>query len=363
MNNTALRKWLASFLLILFFAELGGMFLPHLVHELLGMLFLTLAIWHNVLNRRFYQSICRGAYSFHRVGNSLDIILLVMFFVLIAISGMVLSHDLFPQFYIAGDVNWRSLHLGGAIGTLILLCSHLLFQGKRYIRGRGYTVAMGLGFVLAAAGIFGLPYLDRWYNPVHVNKAILAQGEKVQIPGKIITVYFSRVGNTDFPTDVDAVSGASVMKDGQELIGNAEMIAYMVKDAAGGDLFAIRTEKTYPTDYGETTQEGQREIESGIAPALREPLPQLEDYDVIFLVYPLWWNTLPMSIEGLLNQYDLAGKTIIPIVTHGGSGIGDSLDAIRRATKAEVKNEYLDIYSSDIPSSRQAIADYLKKFK
>ncbi len=41
---------------------------------------------------------------------------------------------------------------------------------------------------------------------------------------RILTVYFSRVGNTNFPSDVDAVSGASIMKDGHEIIGNAEMI-------------------------------------------------------------------------------------------------------------------------------------------
>ena len=58
----------------------------------------------------------------------------------------------------------------------------------------------------------------------------------------------------------------------------------------------------------------------------------MENYDVIFLVYPLWCNTLPMPVEGFLKQYDLTGKTPIPIVTHGGSGIGESLKAIHKAT-------------------------------
>ena len=85
----------------------------------------------------------------------------------------------------------------------------------------------------------------------------------------------------------------------------------------------------------------------------------MENYDVIFLVYPLWWNTLPMPVEGFLKQYDLTGKTLIPIVTHGGSGIGESLKAIHKATQAKIPESYLDIYSSDIPAARQKITDYL----
>ena len=100
--------------------------------------------------------------------------------------------------------------------------------------------------MLAAAGIFGMPYLDRWYHQVYVEKNAVIAGDKVSIPGRVLTVYFSRVGNTNFPSDVDAVSGASIMKDRHEIIGNAEMIAYMVQDAAGGDIFAIQTEKPIP---------------------------------------------------------------------------------------------------------------------
>ena len=81
--------------------------------------------------------------------------------------------------------------------------------------------------------------------------------------------------------------------------------------------------------------------------------------DVIFLVYPLWWNTLPMAVEGFLKQYDLTGKTLIPIVTHGGSCIGESLKAFQKATQAKIPENYLDIYSSDIPAARQKITDYL----
>lgn len=359
MKKTTTKKILDILLLCLFFAELGGMFLPHPVHEVLGCLFIALVVLHNIKNRYFYTNFLAGTYSPLRWANSISMILFAVSLALLVLSGMVLSRDLFPWFRLESTWNWRSIHLGAAIGALVLLFIHLLLHARRYIRGKVFFGLAGLVFVLAAAGIFGMPYLDRWYHQVNVERTAVIAGDKVPMSGRVLTIYFSRVGNTNFPPDVDAVSGASVMKDGNEILGNAQMIAYMVQDAAGGDIFAIQTEKAYPADYGETTKEGKGELESGKAPSLKGPLPQMEHYDVIFLVYPLWWNTLPMPVEGFLKQCDLTGKTLIPIVTHGGGGVGESLKAIHKATKAKLPENSLDIYSSDIPAARQKITDYL----
>ena len=99
------------------------------------------------------------------------------------------------------------------------------------------------------------------------------------------------------------------------------------------------------------------------APALVKPLPDLSNYDVIFVVYPLWWHTLPMAVEGFFQDDDLSNKTIVPIVTHGGGGIGDSIEVLRETTHAKIPEQPLDIYSSDIPAARQDIAAYLKKLQ
>ena len=356
MKKTTAKKLLDVTLLCLFFAELGGMFLPHPMHEVLGCLFIALVVLHNIKNRHFYAHFLAGTYSSPRLANNIIIILFAVSLALLTLSGMVLSQDLFSWFRFESTWNWRSLHLGAAIGALVLLFVHLLLHARRYIRGRVFFGLAGITFMLAAAGVFGMPYLDRWYHQVNVDRKAVIAGDKVPMSERVLTVYFSRVGNTNFPSDVDAVSGASIMKDGHEIIGNTEMIAYMVQDAAGGDIFALQS---YPADYGETTKEGKLELESGKAPNLKGPLPQMENYDVIFLVYPLWWNTLPMPVEGFLKQYDLTGKTLIPIVTHGGSGIGESLKALHKATQAKFPESYLDIYSSDIPAARQKITDYL----
>ena len=140
------------------------------------------------------------------------------------------------------------------------------------------------------------------------------------------------------------------------------MLAYMVQNATGCDIAAIRTEKPYPKDYGETTKIAGRERKEGIYPKLINDLPNLSEYDNIILIYPLWWHTLPMAVESVLKNNDLSGKVIIPIVTHGGGGIGESLDNIKSSTNAKVL-DCLSVYSSDIPASRQIIADFLKRIK
>ncbi len=62
----------------------------------------------------------------------------------------------------------------------------------------------------------------------------------------ILIAYFSRVGNTDFPDNMDAVTSASLLKDGGRLYGNTQYVAAMIQRRTGGDLFLIETEETYP---------------------------------------------------------------------------------------------------------------------
>ena len=360
MNNASLKKWLDVVLLIMFFFLIGGMFFPTPLHEVSGCIFILLVIVHNVFNKGFYRGIFKGDYLFRRKLNAVCILLFAVSIAALMVSGIALSQTVFPGLNISNDINWRSIHLSAAICSLVALFIHILFHAKRYVKGKVFYVASVIAFVGAVAGIFIMPYLDRWYHQVYVNREKIAQGEQVTLPGKTIAVYFSRVGNTNFSPDVDAVSGASVMKDGDDIIGNTQMLAYMVQNATGCDIAAIRTEKPYPNDYGETTKIAGTERKEGVYPRLINDLPSLAKYDTIILIYPLWWHTLPMAVESVLKEHNLEGKTIVPIVTHGGGGAGESIDAIKSSTSAKVL-DCLPVYSSDIPASRQTISDFLKR--
>ncbi len=350
-----MKKILDSALLILFFVGLSSNFMSAQIHEAAGIIFLIGVIAHNVLNRGFYKNFLRGKFNRRRLVNHATIILFAASVVTLAISGAALA-----EFFSAPEMNWRSIHLGAAIASTIALFVHILIHAARYVKGKIFYAASITAFVLAVGAIFGLPYLDRWFHKVEVNRAEILRGEKLNV-GKILIVYFSRVGNTNFPAEVDAVSGASLMLDGKEKIGNAQMIAELVQSVAGGEIFEIQTEKIYPADYGATVQVAKEEFSSGELPALKN-LPDVESFDKIILIYPLWWSTLPKPVENFLRSCDLTDKKIFPIVTHGGGGFGESIDALKNFTRAEI-SEPLEIYSSDIPSARKIIFERLKSLE
>jgi len=342
------RKILDIALLILFFVCLSSNFFSATIHEVCGIIFIGAVFAHNYFNRAFYKN-----FSKIKRFNRLGVIFFAVSLIFLTVSGIMLW---------VGDngFNWRSLHLCSSILALIFLFVHLLIHARKYIQGKIFYAASMAAFVLAVVGIFGLPYLDRWFHKVEVNAQEIVHGKKLFSTENILTVYFSRVGNTNFPANVDAVSGASLMLDNEKLIGNSEMIAYMARDIVGGDLLEIQTEKLYPADYSETTHVAKIEFDNNELPKIKN-LPDLKSYEKIILVYPLWWSKLPKPVESFLRSYDLSGKVIVPIVTHGGGGLGESIEDLKSVTQAKVLEPALDIYSSDIPASRETIFSYFNK--
>lgn len=141
-------------------------------------------------------------------------------------------------------------------------------------------------------------------------------------------------------TEVDGVSGASlIIKDGKGL-GASEYLAKEVQKNAGGELFRIETVQTYPTTHQPLLDFAQEEQRKGIKPALKAK-PNLDGVDTVFLVYPIWWYQLPMPLISFLEKNDLSGKTVVPIAAHGGSRLSGTDGEIKRLQpKAVVKNGF-----------------------
>lgn len=146
---------------------------------------------------------------------------------------------------------------------------------------------------------------------------------------KVLIAYFSRVGNTDFPEDVDASTSASILRREDDLVGNTQYLAETIQQYTGGDLFLIQTVDSYPADYHETDMQGKDEKANQTVKQLANHLDNLETYDTIFLGYPNWYYDMPRAIYAFLDEYDLSGKTIIPFNTSGGSGFSDSISQIQ----------------------------------
>ena len=360
MNKIIAKKIIDIILIILFLCELGGFFFPSNIHIIIGIIFLLLIVVHNIINLNYYKNLFKGKYTFTRALNTICILLFAITLIVIAFSGIAMASNISFENTILADLNWRSIHLYASIISVILFAIHVIYYSQRYIKGKSFYAISVIAIISALASIFVLPYLERWCHKVNIEKNKIIQGEKISLNKKVLIIYFSRVGNTDFPADVDAVSGASVMRENNIIYGNTQMIAYMIQDAVGGDIEAINTEKKYLPSYMDTIKEAGKEFSETNLPAIKPSQHNPNEYDVIFVVYPLWWGTIPKAVESYLTAHNFSGKIVVPVVTHGGGSFKKSIKDFEEKSKIKAPDKILDIYSSSIPNSRQKIAEYIR---
>ena len=145
--------------------------------------------------------------------------------------------------------------------------------------------------------------------------------------------------------------------------GNTEQMAKVIQSVTGAEFFEIETVQKYPIGYTETTRVAKVEYQNQARPELKQMLDSIDDYEVIYLGYPNWWNTMPMACFTFLDAYDFSGKTIIPFCTHEGSGLGNSVRDIRKACpSANVLDGYA-LTGSAVHSSHELIKTWLNQHK
>ena len=117
--------------------------------------------------------------------------------------------------------------------------------------------------------------------------------------------------------------------------GNTEAVAKQIADITGADIFEIRPEVPYSQadlDWRDKTSRSSVEMnDRSFRPAFIKDLKNHDDYDVIYIGFPIWWYTAPTIINTFLEQYPLSGKTIIPFATSGGSSIDKACEDLKAA--------------------------------
>lgn len=103
--------------------------------------------------------------------------------------------------------------------------------------------------------------------------------------------------------------------------GNTEEVAQQIADQTGGTLVEIER----ATPYEDASEEGEEEIENNVHPEITVDLDSVDDYDTIFVGYPIWFDEAPMVIDTFLESYDFTGKTIVPFCTSASDSIDNSL--------------------------------------
>ena len=156
-----------------------------------------------------------------------------------------------------------------------------------------------------------------------------------------------------------AVSGAGAQQPSGKVL-----VAYFShsgnSEATGGDLFEIVPATPYPTEYRAVVDQGKKEIEAGVRPALKNPVGDLSQYDVIFVGSPCWWATIAPPVATFLTSCDLAGKTVVPFMTHEGSRMGHSEADIRKLCPRSTVPDGLAVRGSAVRNSKDEVGRWVR---
>ena len=116
--------------------------------------------------------------------------------------------------------------------------------------------------------------------------------------------------------------------------GNTKSVAEEIVRLTGADLYEIVPADPYTDEdlnYNNNDCRANQEMNDASArPAIGSEAIDISSYDTVFVGYPIWWYTAPRIINTFVESYDVAGKTLIPFATSGGSGIGRTVEQLKK---------------------------------
>lgn len=146
--------------------------------------------------------------------------------------------------------------------------------------------------------------------------------------------------------------------------GNTSIIAHMIAEQTGADLFEIEAATPYPTSHDELLEVSQQEMRDNARPEIAGTVENMDEYDTIFIGYPNWWADMPMIVYNFLESYDLSGKTIVPFCTHGGSGLSSTESTIEDITGGTMMDGFAiagTTAQNDRDTARSEVTDWLRE--
>ncbi len=171
---------------------------------------------------------------------------------------------------------------------------------------------------------------------VLVMLCLLCGAAMAEAAPRIMIAYVSRAGE-NYNVGVTDPDSASAAYAGYIEKGNTEIVAETIASLTGGDLYRITTAEPYPDDYASMLKRAREELDNNVRPELAGELPNLEDYDIIMIGYPIWHGATPRPVLTFLESYDLSGKRLVPFNTHEGSGqSGTACEIAASAPNAEM---------------------------
>ena len=145
--------------------------------------------------------------------------------------------------------------------------------------------------------------------------------------------------------------------------GNTAKLAKVIAEQTGADLFEIVPVVDYPQSYDECLEVATAEQREGARPEYVGDVENWDQYDTIFIGYPIWWGEIPNIVYTFMENHDFAGKTVIPFNTHEGSGHSHSQRDIENALPDATVLQGLAVRGAtaqnDADATAKAVSDWL----
>lgn len=133
--------------------------------------------------------------------------------------------------------------------------------------------------------------------------------------------------DNDTQTEAET-QGSKVLVAYFSATGTTKGVAEHIANGLNADIYEIIPEEPYTDadlDYSDNNSRSTIEMnDASSRPAISGSVENMEQYDVVFIGYPIWWGEAPRIVSTFVGNYDFSGKTIVPFCTSGGSGVGSS---------------------------------------
>ena len=143
-------------------------------------------------------------------------------------------------------------------------------------------------------------------------------------------------------------------------VGNTEIVCNLIKEMISADTFRIEMKEPYSPVYMTCIEEAKKHLREKARPELVRYPDSLDEYDTVILAYPNYWGTIPMAVATFLERYDFTGKTILPLCTNEGSGMGGSEKTVRQCAPGATVKKGLPVTGSYAAQSGESVRRWLK---
>lgn len=193
------------------------------------------------------------------------------------------------------------------------------------------------------------------------NEEVIVGNENTENSKKILVTYFS-VPETDNPNNMtNEEENSAIVVDGK-VLGNTEYVAKLISEYTKSDIYRIEPNIPYTTNHKDLVSQAKEEQDNNARPELKNKISNFNDYDVIFIGYPIWWSDMPKILYTFLELYNFDGKIVIPFSTHGGSGLSGTVKTIKdKLSNAKVEENAFTISRNNMENAPNEVNSWLEK--